>query len=168
MKEHLLQIIQELSKRPYFDNCIIEMAINYDSIIGFNKKIFKESIDEYSDIISSTPNINSYNLTLTSERGDLDKYEDAWQRTSCIFYSCDDGDCSELTKCASFDWNTTGKSPRDTSLSMIGLQHTLHDKNEYKYENLSTLIDSMVELDKLFDKQQEEKRIIFNTFSNLI
>ena len=166
MKEHLLQIINELSKREYFDDCIIELTINYDSIIEFNKKLFKDCINEYTDIINSTSKIDSYNLTLTKKLGDVIKYNNDWQRTSCIFYSYGN-DKLDSKDYASFDFTSSGSVPRDNSLSIEGLQHIL-DKNIYKLNNLSKLIDLMVNLNKLIDKQQEEKKILFNKFSNLI
>lgn len=167
MKNSLLRIMEELSSREYFDNYIIEMEINFDSIIGFSKKIFKDNVKEYTEIIKSTTIIESYNIVLSSETGDTVNYENEWQKASMVFYSCED-EHLDTNKYGSFNYTISGVDKYDNVFSNVELKYILDDVNEYEYTQLPHLIDTLIELNGVFIEHQQEKSKLFDKLKKFI
>ena len=185
MKNNVLKIISELSKKKYFNGHKFSMSINYDRIIpDYNSPSFdQDSINLAISKINEINEVKNFNVTIKISRDTLADncdgiYLDGWKTVQFIFYSGSDDENNndfDTSKYGMFDFDTLGdrSSFRISSKSCKvypGEDGTNRSKygNHFEYDKLSDLLDNLIELDILLDKQHDEKVIIFNKLMKYI
>jgi len=186
MKNNILKIIDELSKKEYFNNHEFSLTVNFKKIIPdyntvpFNENSIKVAIKKLNKI----KNVKNFNITIKIKR-DTEKlkiedytYPVGWKTVQFIFYSGSEEEKNNkfnTSKYGMFDFDTLGdrESFRLTSKSC----KVYHDDNgnhksvygnHFEYDKLNTFLDDLIELDILLDKQNDEKIIIFNRLMKYI
>jgi hypothetical protein len=173
MKENLLKLIDELSKRKHLSECTVSLTLNYKNLLDDfrNSTPFKNRLNEIISLITNSDNITSYNFTIKKRIGLLDfERPSDWQEIQYIFYSGDDENI-DITKYASYNFLYMGNGGSREYMGSNGLMEKLlkyssnerpKEGNNYEHNKVGILIDSLIELELLLDKQQLEKEKIFN------
>jgi len=188
MKENILKVFKELKKKDYLFDSIVELSINGQRIIGnFRNPILLKNLSVAGLNLTLIPidNIDGYNLTLKVERGVFhgDNYDPNWKSVDYTFWSGWDGIDDEddednegcpfdINKFGKFEWRSLGERE---SYDPNGIRNKLwkitddgsregkiKDGNYFDYDDVGKVIDGLIELDILMDKQQEEKIEIYN------
>jgi hypothetical protein len=179
MKNNILKIIEELSKKEHFNGHKFSMSINFDKIIpDYNSPSFdQDSINLAIEKINEIDNIKNFNVTIKISKDTLADnfdgiYPDGWKTVQFIFYSGSDEEENndfDTSKYGMYDFDTLGdrESFRITSKCCKvyhGEDGSNRSKygNHFEYDKLSNLLDNLIELDMLLDKQYDEKKVIFD------
>jgi len=178
MKENILKIVKELSRNNYFNDCTVSLTINYNNEIkNYNELLFIKSLSEIHKVVNKYDVIEGYNLTLYKKSGDIFG-NDIYVNTDITFWSGNDESSKNINplKYGMFEWRTSSDCRESSNPN--GIRHYLAKRiydeehndekhnikygNFFKYDNVKELINSLVELDLLFDKQYKEKRKIYD------
>lgn len=187
MKNNILKIVNEVYKRPEFLNkAEVSLTINYKKEIpDYNNVIFNdESYENIKNILSGS-DVKNYNMTFVLERGTDNiinfNYDEDWKSVYFTFY----GGKSDEEDLGKFDVDNQGlfvfrllgasgdintdNIPKLRDLRVDTYDRVVKDKryNVYKYDEISKLIDILLEFDALLDKQLQEKFEIYNKIRNL-
>lgn len=154
MKENIIYIIDRLISKPHLSNYKLSLSINTKNVLDgiFLKDI---QISEISDILS---NIETYNITIESEV----KNNSLWVYNKIIFWN-------DNSKYGRFEWISEGSrnsfiSNEITSelrsvksINKYNDEYYTFDGNYFEYSNVDNVIDTIIELDILFDRHHKEK-----------
>lgn len=186
MKENIIKVIDQLSTKEYYSNCKVSLTINYEKVIdrsydidadSFKDHIFKNNIDELKESVNNFLDIEGYNLTLTNERGktDIESYDNDWKVVSIVFWSGNDdkGDNIDPLKYGMFEWKVlsnmesydhNGIADKLSKLivEVEGEYPVKQYGNYFEYDNMEYVIDGLIDLEKLMDKQYQEKCLIYD------
>jgi hypothetical protein len=175
MKENILKILDAILKNEYFFNSEISLTVNYDNVFQYIPIINNnENIPLIYNKLNKFINIKNFNITVKIDRGINKKtfqYDYNWKSNSFIFYGGEDK--YELTKYdflkyAFFDFHSFGDR------ESLRLHEKLQKKdafstiygNLFEYDKVNDIIIYLIELDRLLDKQFEEKQQIYNILEN--
>ena len=121
------------------------------------------------DSVISIDEIKGYNITFKIEKKDgLCDYGKNWKSVGYVFWSGKDpGDKYDLdsTKYGKFEWTTVGERE---SFDANGIASKLDNswespgKNFFSIDNIGDVMDYLIELDILLDKQHNEKELLYN------
>lgn len=161
----------------------MRMSSYNNGIMNYNSFINK--IDELKKIVNSfTDEIDGYNLTLKKERGTNRgsgdyNYDHDWKSVEYIFWS--GGDYSnpnpDKIKYGMFEWRfLSNMESFDPNGIRNKLSKYIYDKEEdpdgddghhvfgnyFEYDNVEVVINALIELDLLMDKQYKEKCLIYD------
>ena len=181
MKENIIKVFKELKKREYLLNSNVELFTGGQKVIGdyHNPILLKDlSVEEFESLLKPIDNIDGYNLTLKLERGIHrgDDYDDNWKSVNYTFWSGWDGednkDCPfDMDKFGKFEWMTLcareSYDPNGIRSKLWKIEDDgsregeIKDGNYFEYSNVGNIIDTLIELDILIDKQYEEKLEIY-------
>jgi hypothetical protein len=167
MKNNIVKVAKELKDREYLMNSIVILTVNYEKIIDDfrNPTLLKDlSLVKLDNTLKDIEYIKSYNLTVKLKRGinNIDDYDDRWKSVSYTFWS----GLGEIdnSKYGKFEWMTLGDRE---SLNGNNIRNILckyeddgddckHIKgNHFEYDKVGEVIDNLIELDILLDKQYE-------------
>lgn len=159
MRDKVKKILDEVYKNKYFNQCGVSLTINYEEIINGSDKILNDkSYKEIIDILDRV-DIETYNITFRTIRGVNrcdGEYDLKWKSVDFIFYGNND-------KYGNFVFNSLNNFDSINTSTVYQLSKDRDMKyDSYKYDDISKVIDIMIDLDKLIDKQMEEKLEIYN------
>lgn len=170
MKNELQKLVYELFSRKEFENGNFSMTLNFKNVIDKyrSKNVNLETLKESINLINST-DIESFNVTIRTNRGtDMDYeciYEKNWKSVSFIFHGKSDQNPN-----FEFDVLSSNETFRiSDKLRLYGVMDendrpTTKERTEFDWDKSLEVLDLMIELDKLLDKQYNEKQEIFNKF----
>jgi len=186
MKENILKVIDHLSTKEYYSNCKVSLTINYEKVIdksydidsdSFKDHILKDSIDKLKESVNNFSDIEGYNLTLRNERGtaDIENYDNNWKSVDIVFWSGNDdnGENTDPLKYGMFEWKilSSMESYDHNGIANKLSKLTFEGEGEYpvtqygnyfEYDNMEYVIDGLIDLEKLMDKQYQEKCLIYD------
>lgn len=178
IKDNIIKVIDELSKKEYLNDCELQLSINGDDVRNYKdirNILFSDAIDDVKKILNNfTDDIEGYNITLEKKNNYSFYYSPGWKSVSYTFWSGNDssGDKDiDTSKYGMFEWRYLGDAE---SYDTNGIRNKLMERifegeevvsvkyyNYFEYGKIEKIIDSLIELDLLIDKQHKEKIEIY-------
>lgn len=196
MKENILSLLDSVQSNPYFDNAEYRLTLDYKTALyGYpalklgedTKDRFIEEIDKVNGLLGDL--IDSFNFEIRVVEKvyehDEDGYGKGWKSLTFTFHGGpnDSGEDDENTKKKNeinrfqscwFEFDSLG----DRESIRIGQYLTRQDPEAYperphpihgnrmKYSDAPEVLTKLIELDRLLDRQQQEKNNIFESLRN--
>lgn len=174
MLQKIKMIIETAREFKYFDDSLISLHVNTESIIREYSDILFSSISN-KEIIKKIEDklffkIDGFNITFILKYGinpNTSVYSEKWRIVRYTFWSGQDEHINNPNpeKYGIFDWNLYGDLyPMPSSTPNIKRILWEYDENDevvygnfFEYSNTKTTINKLIKLEKLIVKQREEQ-----------
>lgn len=186
MKEQIKKIVEEIYKRDNFLNkCQVTLHINLVTLIAsYENMLFDEKAFRKINNFIDSREIKNYNISFRIENGTDSSlnYSNDWKSVDFVFYGgkpekddFDAGFDSDYEKFGLFNFRYLGTGGDINTAEIAELSVVEHDDkdpyrkrfNKYQYDDISKLVDILLEFEKLIDKQQQEKILIYDKIKKL-
>lgn len=180
MKEKILKIIDKLSEKDYLYDCEVQLIINYEDLRNYKDVkniLFIDAIDELKILINNfSGKIEGYNLTLEKRNYKNLEHTKGWKSVTYTFWSGNDEDLPKIDtlKYGMFEWiflsdmesfdsnGIRNKLSKYTYTDEYDDHPRIDHGNYFDYDNIENVINSLIELDILINKQYKEKCKIYD------
>lgn len=185
MKEQILKVIDVALSKKYFQNCEVELTVNYEKVHGgvYGEPCFLKDIDveDIDRVLTEIGEVKGYNLSLKNNRGidysadEENIYSNDWKDNIFTFWSgVEDNEKPKFdtSKYGKFEWRTLGARE---SFDANGIRsklwrpdyssddrYAMIDGNYFEYENVGNIMDMLNELDLMLDTHEQHKQELYN------
>lgn len=189
MKDKILGILKDIQTRKEFTGSKYSLTANYEKLIDVNHESFSKTyrleyyyLDENTESfvrekLDKIDEVTSFNFTFHIEVA-MDKlfetmdeevyWDGEWKNSQFIFYSGDDDKIK-------FEFISSGAWGRDFRMSKYLSEPDMESDerwaeikfNEKDFNNLGTILDELVKLDKMLDEQYRNRKSIIDKLKNL-
>lgn len=184
MKENILKIIDAVCEREEFlDKTTFELTVNYKQILYTypHMDLTQKTQSRIKDELNKIDDIWSFNFTVHLEIGCEDRHSDDgyapnWKSGSFTFYGSKKKDGEDEEEMmppthARFIFDSIGdRESFRTYDKMMVFDHEKERRvpqNLFRYDKINELLEQLIQLDVLLDRQHEEKNEIYTKLKTL-
>jgi len=163
MKNNIKKILNAALSKREFKNVEFNLVIN-DNNIFYNKKLNDKTNELFNNIFEKIDNINTFTFTIViKENYDSENYnEKSWKKSNFIIYGgllTGSQKLKDYNKYCRFDFDSIGARGENHFNNILSkpFNNSRIFGNVIEYDNVSNLLDMLLEYDCLLDKNYREQ-----------